>query len=77
MRRTSAAKRCRQADQERLQRLDQRADLICWENHFTFIKMHYLSDLSSYVRPFGSISMYSTAIGELAHKDQIKEGYCR
>jgi len=62
-------------DIERLQRVHQRADLIRQENHFNFIKMHYLSHFSSHVRRFRSISMYSTEIGELAHKDQIKEGY--
>jgi len=51
--------------------------LIRRENHFNFIKMHYLSHFSSHVRRFGSISMYSTEIGELAQKDQIKEGYRR
>jgi len=63
IRRTSAAKRRRQADQERLLRVNQRADLIRRENHFNFIKMHYLSHFSSHVRHFGSISMYSTEIG--------------
>jgi len=77
IRRTSAAKLRRQADQQRLQRVNERADLIRRENHFNFIKMHYLSHLSSHVRRFGSISMYSTEIGEPAHKDQIKEGYRR
>ena len=76
-RHTSAAKRRRQADQVRLQRFNQRADLIRQENHFNFIKMHYLSHFSSHVRRFGSISMYSTEIGELAHKEQIKDGYRR
>jgi len=74
---TSAAKLRRQADQERLQRVYQQADLIRRENHFNFIKMHYYSHFSSHVRRFGSISMYSTEIGELAHKDQIKESYRR
>ena len=46
-------------------------------NHFNFIKMHYLSHFTSHVRHFGSISMYSTEIGELAHEDQIKDGYHR
>jgi len=77
IRRTSAAKWRRQADQGRLQRVNQRADLIRRENHFYFIKMHYLSHFSSHVRHFGSISMYSTEIGELAHEDLIKEGYRR
>jgi len=73
----SAAKRRRQADQNRLQRVNQRADLIRQENHFNFIKMHYLSHFASHVRRFGSILMYSTEMGELAHKEQIKEGYRR
>jgi len=67
----------RLADQERVERSDRRADLIRRENHFNFIKMHYLSLFASYVRRFGSIWMYSTEIGELAHKDQIKDGYCK
>jgi len=77
IRHTSAAKWRRQAYQERLHRVNQRADLIRRKNHFNFIKMHYLSHFSSDVRRFGSISMYSTEIGKLAHKDQIKEGYNR
>jgi len=67
----------RRADQERGKRSDRRADLIRRENHFNFIKMYYLTHFASHVRRFGSISMYSTEIGELAHKDQIKDGYHR
>ena len=67
----------RQADQERVERSSGRADLIRPENHFNFIKMHYLTNFASHVRRFGSISMYSTEIGELAHEDQIKDGYSR
>jgi len=51
--------------------------LIRRENHFNFIKMHYLTHFASHLRRSGSISMYSTEIGELAHKDQIKDGYRR
>jgi len=51
--------------------------LIRRENHFNFIKMHYLTHFASHVWRFGSISMYSTEIGELAHKDQISDGYRR
>jgi len=51
--------------------------LIQRENHFNFIKMHYLSHFVFHVRRFGSILIYSTEIGELAHKEQIKEGYRR
>ena len=73
----SAAQRRRQADQNRLERVNRRADLIQRENHFNFIKMHYLSHFASHLRRFLSILMYSTEIGELAHKEQIKEGYRR
>jgi len=71
------ANRCRQADQERVERCNPRVDLIRRENHFNFIKMHYLTHFASHAWRFGSISMYSTEIGELAHKDQIKDGYRR
>jgi len=67
----------RQANQERVERSDRWADLIPRENHFNFIKMHYLSQFASHVQRFGSIAMYSTEIGELAHNDQIKDGYRR
>jgi len=77
IRRTSAAKRRRHADAESLQPVNQRADLIRRENPFHFITTHYLSHLSSHLRRFGSILLYSTEIGELAHKDQITEGYRR
>ena len=73
----SAAQRRRQADQNRLERVNRRADLIQRENYFNFIKMHYLSHFASHLRRFLSILMYSTEIGELAHKEQIKEGYRR
>jgi len=71
------ANRRRLADQERVERSDRRADVIRRENHFNFTKMHYLTHFASYVRRFGSISMYSTEIGELVQKDQITDGYRR
>jgi len=73
----TVANRRRLADQERVERSDRRADLIRRENHFNFIKMHYLTHFASHLRRLGSISMYSTEIGELAHKEQIKAGYRR
>ena len=51
--------------------------MIQRENNSNFIKMHYLSHFATHVRRFGSILMYSTEMGELAHKEQIKEGYRR
>jgi len=74
-RHNTAAKSRRQVDQERLERGNQLADLIQHENYFNFINMHYLRHFPSHVRHFGSISMYSTKIGELAHKEQINDCY--
>ena len=39
--------------------------------------MHYLNHFVQHVRRFGSVPMYSTDIGEPAHKEQIREGYRR
>jgi len=75
VRHNTASKRRQQPDQDRLQRFNQWADWIRLEKHFNFIKMHYLCHFSSHVRHFESIPMYATEIGELAHKEQIKEGY--
>ena len=73
----SAAQRRRQAGQHSLQRANRWADLIQRENHFNFIKMPHPSHFVSHVRYFGSILMYSTEMGEVAYKEQIKEGYRR
>ena len=35
--------------------------------------MHLLSHFCDHIHQFGNIPMYSTGIGELAHKTQIKE----
>ena len=61
----------------RIERANQWAELIQRGNHFNFIKMHYLNHFVPHLRHFGSVPMYSTDIGELAHKEQIKEGYRR
>jgi len=50
-------------------------DLIHRELHFNFIKIHLLSHFSGHIRQFGNIPMYSTEFGELAHKEQIKDGW--
>ena len=64
-------------DEARIERANQWAELIPRENHFNFIKTHFLNHFVQYVRRFGPVPMYSTDIGELAHKEQIKEGYGR
>jgi len=54
-----------------------RIDMIHKESHFNFVKMHLLSHFSDHIRQFGNIPMYSTEFGELAHKEQIKDGWRR
>ena len=61
----------------RIERANQWAELIQRDNHFNFIKMHYLNHFIQHVRRFGSVPMYSTDIGKLAYKEQLKEGYRR
>jgi len=73
---TVANRRCL-ADQERVKWSDRWADLIQCENHINCIKMHYVTYFAPHVPRFGSILMYSTEIGELVQKDQIKDGYRR
>ena len=73
--RVSAAKRRRLQDANRTQRTGEREEILRSQSHFNFIKMHLLVHFSSHVRKFGNIPMYSTDVGELAHKVQIKEGY--
>jgi len=46
-RHNTATERRQQVHQERLERANQQADLIRRENHFNFIKMHYLSYFAS------------------------------
>ena len=54
---------------------DHGLDLLRSESHFNFIKMHLLRHFCDHLRQFGNIPMYSTEIGELAHKTQIKDGW--
>ena len=77
IRHNTVAQRYWQIDQERLERSNRWADLIWQENHFNFFKVYYLSHFTSHVQRFGSISMHSTEIRELAHKEQIKDSYWR
>ena len=70
-----AVKRCRLLDESRLERNDKREEILRNKLHFNFIKPHLLVHYCSHFRKFGNIPMYSTDVGELAHKVQIKEGY--
>ena len=52
-------------------------DLIHSELHFNFIKIHLLSHFSDHICQFGNIPIYFTEFGNLAHKEQIKDGWRR
>ena len=70
-----AVKRRRLLDESHLERTDKREEILRNKSHFDFIMLHLLVHYCSHVRKFGNIPMYSTDVGELAHKVQIKEGY--
>jgi len=72
--RVATCQRRRMHDDDRDEENELRMDMIHGESHFNFIKMHLLSHFCDIIRQFGNIPMYSTEIGELAHKTQIKEG---
>ena len=69
----SQRRRIRDDDRDEENKL--RMDMINAESHFNFVKMHLLSHFCDHIRQFGNIPMYSTEIGELAHKTQIKDGW--
>ena len=67
--------RRRMRDDNRQEENDLCLDLVRGESHFNLIKMHLLSYFCDHIRQFGNIPMYSTEIGELAHKTQIQDGW--
>jgi hypothetical protein len=73
--RVTTSKRRRLLVENRAQRDEEREEIHRSKSHFNFIKLHLLVHYCSHVRNFGNIPMYSTDVGELAHKVQIKEGY--
>ena len=62
-------------DDDRDEEDELRMDMIHGKSRFNFIKMHLLSHFWDYRRQFGNIPMYSTDIGELTQKTQIKEAW--
>jgi len=60
-------------DDNRQEENDLCLDLLRSESHFNFIKLNLLSHFGDHIRQFGNIPMYSTEIGELAHKMPIKD----
>jgi len=75
--RVAPSKRRWRLEDDRDEENDLRMDLIDAECHFNFVKMHLLSHFSGHRCQFGNIPMYSTEFGELAHKEQIKDGWRR
>jgi len=71
--RVATSQRRRMHDDDRDEEDEQRINMIHGQSHFNFIKMHLLSHFFDHIRQLGNIPMYSTEIGELAHKTQIKE----
>jgi len=56
---------------------DQRMELIHSESIFNFVKMHLISHFHDHIYMFGNIPMYCIEYGELAHEEQIKDGWRR
>jgi len=71
------SKRRRIPDDIREEEHERHMGLIHHESHFNFIKIHLLSHFSDHIRQVGNIPMYSTEFGELAYKEQIKDGWRR
>ena len=71
------SQRCRIRDDDREAESDQRMELIHSESHFNFVKMDLISHFRDHIYMFGNIPMYSTEYGELAHKEQIQDGWRR
>ena len=69
------SKRDRRLEDDRDEENELRIDMIHTESHFNFVKMYLLSHFSDHIRQFGNIPMYSTEFRELAHKEQIKDGW--
>jgi hypothetical protein len=74
-RRVLAAKWCQIQDTNRAQWTEEHEEYLQSQSHFNFIKIHLLVHYSSHVREYGNIPIYSTDVGDLAYKVQIKEGY--
>jgi len=72
--RVATSQRRRMPDDDRDEEDELRMKMIHGESHFNFIKMHLLSHFCDHICQFGNIPIYSTEIGELAHKTQIKAG---
>jgi len=75
--RVAPSKRHRRLEDDQDEQNPLRMDMIHKESHFNFVQMHLLSHFSDHIRQFGNIPMYSTEFRELAHKEQIQDGWRR
>jgi len=69
------SKRCWVRDEDGEDMNDQHMELIYAESNFNFIKIHLSTYFHDHIYKFSNILMYSTEFGELAHKEQIKDGW--
>jgi len=73
--RVPPSQRRRIRDDHREEENDQRMEFIHSKSNFNFVKMHLISHFRHHIYMFGNIPMYFTEYGELAHKEQIKDGW--
>jgi hypothetical protein len=71
----NTGKRKRQLAEDRLERRELHLETRQGESHFNFPKMHLLTHFRENVEKYAGIPMFSTELGETAHRQQIKEGY--
>jgi len=64
-------------DEDSAEENDQRMELIHTECNLNFSKIYPISHFHDYIYQFGNIKVYSTEFGELAQKEQIKNGWPR
>jgi len=64
-------------DDDREEENHQRLELIHSKSNFNFVKMPLISHFRNHLYMFGNIPLYSNAYGELAHKEQINDGWRR
>ena len=69
------SQRRRICDDHREEENDQHMELIHSESNFNFVKMHLISHFHHHIYMFGNIPMYSTLYREVAHKEQINDGW--
>jgi len=61
-------------DDDREDENDQPMEVIHSESNFIFVRMHLICHFRDPIYMFGNIPMYSTEYGDLAQKEQIKDG---